>query len=90
MVTDLVTWIFYRNGMDGDDSRHHRRDRLRRARPAVERGADGLGPRPHRPHRVRLHHLLHRRPPVRLLPHAGPRPRQAEPHLHGRRPIMPR
>jgi hypothetical protein len=76
--------------MDSDYTRHHRNYRLRRARPSVERGADGLGPRPRRPRRVRVHHLLHLRPPVRLLPHAGPRPRQAEPHLHGRRPILPR
>ncbi|BAS98224.1 Os06g0556200, partial [Oryza sativa Japonica Group] len=53
-------------------------------------GAAGVGGWPHHPPPLRRHHLLHLRPPLRLLPRRRPGHRQAQLHLHRRRQVLPR
>ena len=53
--------------MDVLRAHHHRRDRLRRARALVERGAAGMGRRHRRHGLLRLRHLHLGLPAVPLL-----------------------
>ncbi|KAG8054520.1 hypothetical protein GUJ93_ZPchr0001g32925 [Zizania palustris] len=75
--------------MDGDGAHCNGGDRLRRAGAGVERGAAGMGGGAARPGWLRLRHLLHLHPSRQRLPRARPRHRSSQPHLHGRRQIIP-
>jgi hypothetical protein len=75
--------------MDGNGAHHHGGDRLRRAVAGVGDGAAGVGGRAVDPGALRGDHLLHLRPPRRLLPRWRPRDGQAQLHLHRGRQEQP-
>ncbi|XP_044961019.1 uncharacterized protein LOC123412133 isoform X1 [Hordeum vulgare subsp. vulgare] len=74
--------------MDSQCAHHHGRHRLRRALPRLGDGTARLGRRAGHPDAVRRNHLLHLRPPRRLLPHRRSAHREEKLHLHGRRRIL--
>lgn len=86
----MFVCVCARNGMDGDGAHHNGGDRVRRAVAGLGHGAARVGGRAALPAALRHHHLLHLRPPRRLLPRRRPRHRQAQLHLHRGRPVLPR